>query len=498
MAIVRLQSLRADESRRRGYSKQRTQAGLPQIFQYFSIAFMSLADFTTPDSDGHRSWFRKLRRSLLFFILSIAVLAAGISDFRPTELEMAVAPYRYSIVAWELNHLSHKWARNLENLWSQDKELSREDRAALLKDFFEGGRRQQEMEARLARARLSKSTSKSTSSGAYGRTNGGPSGASAAEESSKGDQSGGGSDTIAELTRVLEQNRQSRQELLPKVEAIVEEELTGLLAEQGFATRWIGVFPPVDVVFSTPPTVLVLSPRDRIYRQGATLLRPGLEDSVKNELEQVALETEDLSAIVERTGGLSVYPSVVQDTAGLRYALEATAHEWVHHWLFFRPLGRNYRESPDMLTVNETAATIAGEELGNLLFTSLTGDPPPAAPTAIPATGRFDFTTEMRKTRRQTEEMLAAGDSDADILAAEAYMEERRRLFVAHGYNIRKINQAYFAFYGSYATGPGATSPIGEQLRELRRESDSLKEFLDTVAQFGNYQEYLEFVEALN
>ena len=422
---------------------------------------------------GHRSRFRTLRRSLLFLILSLTLLAAGISDFRPTELESAMAPHRYSIVAWELNHLSHKWSRNLKNLWSQDRELPREDRAALLKDFFELGRQQREMEARLANARLSMDTSSGTS---------------------------GNSDAVAQLTRSLDRDREllweQREELLPEVEAIVEEGLADLLTQEGFATRWVGswtwVFPPVDVVFGTPPTVLVLSPRDRIYRQGATLLRPGLDDEIKNELEQAALEKENLSAVVERTGGLSVYPSVVLDTAGLRYALEATAHEWVHHWLFFRPLGRNYRESPDMLTVNETAATIAGEELGDLLFRSLTGDGPPAEdPTAIPATGRFDFTTEMRETRRRTEEMLA----DDNIEGAEAYMEERRRLFVAQGYNIRKINQAYFAFYGSYATGPGATSPIGEQLRELRRESDSLNEFLDTVAQFGSYGEYLEFME---
>ena len=78
-------------------------------------------------------------------LLTILLLLAGNSDFRPTELEAAMAPYRYSIVAWELNHLSHKWARNLENLWSQDKELSQEDRAALLKNFFEWGRQQREL-----------------------------------------------------------------------------------------------------------------------------------------------------------------------------------------------------------------------------------------------------------------------------------------------------------------------------------------------------------------
>ena len=94
----------------------------------------------------------------------------------------------------------------------------------------------------------------------------------------------------------------------------------------------------------------------------------------------------------------------------------------------------------------------------------------------------------------EMEDLLA----DGEVEGAEAYMEERRRLFVAQGYNIRKINQAYFAFYGSYATGPGATSPIGEQLRQLREESDSLKDFLDTVAQFGSYGKYLDYVETLN
>ncbi|MYC30004.1 MAG: hypothetical protein F4X65_07945 [Chloroflexi bacterium] len=418
-------------------------------------------------------------------LLTILLLLAGNSDFRPTELEAAMAPYRYSIVAWELNHLSHKWARNLENLWSQDKELSQEDRAALLKNFFEWGRQQQELESSLAHARLS--------GGASGAPAGNESPGSGTDASPDG-QAGPQDmdlppDTFAQLTRALDRNRQRREELLPRVEAIVEEELTGLLAQQGFATRWIGVFPPVDVVFGTPPTVLVLSPRDRIYRQGATLLRPGLEDNVKNELEQAALETEDLSAIVERTGGLSVYPSVVLDTAGLSYALEATAHEWVHHWLFFRPLGRNYRESPELLTVNETAATIAGEALGDLVYEVLTGEQV-ARNGTVPTPGRFDFAREMRETRRRAEELLAAGD----IEGAEAYMEQRRRLFVAQGYNIRKINQAYFAFYGSYATRPGATSPVGQQLRELRSESDSLKEFLDTVAQFGSYKEYLEFI----
>ena len=208
-------------------------------------------------------------------------------------------------------------------------------------------------------------------------------------------------------------------------------------------------------------------------------MRPGLEDTVKADLEGLALELEDLSAVVAGTAGLSVYPSVVLDTAGLRYGLEVAAHEWVHHWLFFRPLGRNYRQSPEMLTLNETAATIAGEELGDLAYTALTGETVDR-PWIRATSSQFDFTAEMRKTRRRAEQLLAEGD----IEGAEQYMENRRRIFVGQGYNIRKINQAYFAFHGSYATGPGSVSPIGEQMQELRRSSGSLGEFLDTVAQF--------------
>ena len=428
---------------------------------------MISGELTIPKHDRYRGWTHGLRRCLQAFFITLALLAIGGGDYRPSQLDLAAAPHRYSILDWELTHFSHKWARELAALWPPRRDLSREDQLSLVTNFFEWGRLQRDMEARLLRARLDDRTL------ADGKAAGVP-------------------DVAAQLSRALDRNRERRQALLPEVEGIVENELSRLLAREGFTTRWIGVFPPVDVVFGTPPTILVLSPRDRIHRQDTTLLRPGLEDSVKEDLERLALETENLSAVVERTGGLSVYPSVVLDTAGLRFALEAAAHEWVHHWLFFRPLGRNYQKSPEMLTLNETAATIAGEELGDRTYTALTGEEV-TRPWVGQERGGFDFTSEMRETRRGAEELLASGD----IEGAEAYMEERRRIFVAEGYNIRKINQAYFAFYGSYATGAGSVSPIGEQVKELRRSSGSLKEFLETMAQFGSYEEYLEYWEAL-
>ena len=51
---------------------------------------------------------------------------------------------------------------------------------------------------------------------------------------------------------------------------------------------------------------------------------------------------------------------------------------------------------------------------------------------------------------------------------------------------IRKLNQAYFAFHGSYATGPAATDPIGGKLHLLRQRAGSLAAFVRTVARFDD------------
>ena len=145
-----------------------------------------------------------------------------------------------------------------------------------------------------------------------------------------------------------------------------------------------------------------------------------------------------------------------------------------------------------MTTLNETVATIAGEELGDMVFTALTGEEalqtPPSSP---PDPAAFDFRAEMQQTRIRAEELLAQGK----IEKAEAYMEERRQLFVANGFLIRKINQAFFAFHGTYATSAASISPIGDQVRELRERSASLGDFLRTAAQFGTYREFLDYLE---
>ena len=75
-------------------------------------------------------------------------------------------------------------------------------------------------------------------------------------------------------------------------------------------------------------------------------------------------------------------------------------------------------------------------------------------------------------------------------------MEERRRFMVDNGHFIRKINQAFFAFRGTYAANPASISPINDQLEQLRSRSDTLEEFLKTVAGFGSYQEFVGYLDA--
>jgi hypothetical protein len=87
----------------------------------------------------------------------------------------------------------------------------------------------------------------------------------------------------------------------------------------------------------------------------------------------------------------------------------------------------------------------------------------------------------MRKTRLQVDELLAAGKVDE----AEAYMEARRQFFWTHGYHLRKLNQAYFAFYGSYNDQPGGgasgSDPVGPAVRRLWARSPDLKSFIAAI-----------------
>jgi predicted mannosyl-3-phosphoglycerate phosphatase (HAD superfamily) len=73
-------------------------------------------------------------------------------------------------------------------------------------------------------------------------------------------------------------------------------------------------------------------------------------------------------------------------------------------------------------------------------------------------------------------------------------MEERRQFLEENGYFIRKINQAFFAFHGSYATGAGSVSPIGDQLEDVRDNLDSLEDFLKIVGEFNQVSDLADYL----
>ena len=270
----------------------------------------------------------------------------------------------------------------------------------------------------------------------------------------------------------------------PEVEAILERQVEAGLEDAGLTTAGT-VFPPLRFNFTAPPNYLVVSPRDRIELEASTHLEPDLDMAAIEDIEKEVAARFDRSTLVEGLGGLGAWPTLVLDQASLAWILETVAHEWVHNYMVFHALGQHMFDSPGMNTINETVASIVGEEVGQKLAHDLYDipypppPPPPGsqAPLPPPDPDRFDFNTEMRRTRLHVDELLAQGQIDE----AEQYMEQRRQEFVEAGYALRKLNQAFFAFHGSYATGAASSDPIGPKLQDLRKLTPDLATFLAVV-----------------
>jgi hypothetical protein len=270
----------------------------------------------------------------------------------------------------------------------------------------------------------------------------------------------------------------------PLAEAILEEQTASILMDEGFGV--LGrEFPPVGAHFTPLPLLLVVSPRDRIERIFSLNLRHGLDVARREAIEEQVAASNDVSSLVTGIGGLAAYPAMLLESSSLNWVADVSAHEWTHHYLTLRPLGWNYEASPEARTINETVAAIVGREAGRRMVARyypelLPPEPEPAPEEPEEEPPAFDFRVEMRETRIRVDELLA----QERIEEAETYMEERRQEFVAQGHFIRKLNQAYFAFYGAYADEPGAAGedPIGPAVQELRARSPDLRTFVARVA----------------
>ncbi len=285
-------------------------------------------------------------------------------------------------------------------------------------------------------------------------------------------------------------------QLAPFAEAVLEQQVSTALADLGLTSGGQPI-PPVSFHISPMPWHLVISPRDRIEQKASISLSPDLTVDRHAALEKAVDRAFNVSSLVVPVGGLGTYPTMIMRTTALDWLVETIAHEWVHNWLSLRPLGLKYTESAEVRTMNETAASIAGREIAQAVFAQyyphLLTEPgiQPIAhhPVSKPQDEEpFDFNREMHRTRVHVDELLAQGK----IEEAETYMEERRRVFWEHGYPIRKLNQAYFAFYGAYAdtpVGPAGEDPVGPAVRALRARSRSLADFLKTIAAMDSFQD---------
>lgn len=294
------------------------------------------------------------------------------------------------------------------------------------------------------------------------------------------------------------------------VESIIEEQVSSVLIDEGFGL--LGqVLPPVSMHFTEIPMLLIVSPRDQIaFEVDLNLVSLTIEQ--REALEQAIEETLDVSALIVPLGGISLYPSMVLETPSLARAYEVTAHEWSHHYLMFFPLGLEYSMRAETRIINETVATWFGRAVAEAVIARYYPDQP--APqyasffdeTDSASTGHtpdhdpdgpapFDYAAEMNETRVTVDFLLQQGK----IGAAETYMEYRRREFVRHGYLIRKLNQAYFAFYSGYqgSRGAGGTDPIGPAVEKLRDSSPNLSAFLRTARGITTRDELLNTAAAV-
>ncbi len=311
----------------------------------------------------------------------------------------------------------------------------------------------------------------------------------------------------ADLRATLDSLYRRQNALAPLAEAVIEDQVSTILAELGLTIGGQPI-PPVSYHVSPLPLALIISPRDKIQEEASISLLPDLTVDQQAALEERIDRALNVSSLVVPIGGLGAYPTMVMRTTSLPWLLETVAHEWIHNYLALRPLGMNYNTSPELRTMNETTASIAGKEIGELTLrrfyphlaalaspdeesVSLPYRKPDPHDIHLPP---FDFRAEMHETRVTVDKLLAEGK----IEEAEAYMEERRRVFWANGYPIRKLNQAYFAFYGAYADVPGGAAgedPVGPAVRALRAQSASLAEFIKRIAwmdSFADLQRALE------
>jgi len=396
--------------------------------------------------------------SMLSLVL-LGVSCAPGRDFN-ARLSSIVKPYNFSIAKWEFNTIFNEAKQAISG---RDKKIENEVNKAT--EYFSSTEQIKALKSEI-------------------------------EAISTGSKQGDLASLEAELNRL----QQQKIALEATVEKIIERQIKETLAEQSIfnpINKYIKLkvsFPPVNFKLDKPPHLLVISPRARIESMREIPLKQGIS---LEEMESIEAEADKLgvsSLVVELGGFGGAYPTFVTDEASLRFTIDTAAEEWLHQYLTFKPLGflylldligvsRNY----EIATMNETLASMVSKEIGSIVNEKYYAQQENNGSQTQTTTSGFDFNQEMRNIRRAVDKYLAQGE----IEQAEEFMEQKRQYLATKGYHIRKLNQAYFAFYGTYADRPTSISPIGPELKQLRGQSVSLKDFLETVAAMTSRQDLI-------
>lgn len=401
---------------------------------------------------------RRAARLLLFGGLIFGLTTASVPPEQALSVQVAevTRPHQFDFVNWETEAVANEIGRQLSQLWHGKDYTDQQD---VVRQFLEYEQQINDLERELRQLYATSETSPTEAT---------------------------------ELNDRLSSLHEERAAIITQVELILAQQVETILREEGFAIS-NQLLPPVTFRLIEPPTFLIISPREQIKRQQTLTLQPGLSVVDRATIEESLNGRGDVSSYVTNIGGLGSFPTMVISHDYLPYLIDIIIHEWTHNYLFTFPsnMAWSHQGHPRLQTINETTASLVGRELSRKVILRYypeweahlppldeTGQPRPAKPSP--------FHLAMRRIRQRVDQLLAAGN----IEEAETFMEAERLKLVEQGYLLRQLNQAYFAFHGSYALSPSSVDPTGRELRQLRANSPSLKAFLNRVGWLNSYEDY--------
>ena len=378
---------------------------------------------------------------IILLLIATFIITSNSDYSRKSYLEKATEKHNFSILFWEIQNLPDKWLHLAWELFPGNKPND-DDRLHLITEYL--------------------NTSNLLRNSAENLTN---------EEKNT-------------LDKYLDETR-------ARTEESIESIISNVLINEGLGITSHILIPPTDFKLDAPPNIVVTSPRDKISFSASKLISNQVTESEKKEIESIVESDGKTSALVDRLGGLGTYPAFVSDKGSLRNLLQTASHEWLHNYWILHPLGQNMWDSNQMIMFNETAANIAGDELGDMAFESIGGViENPTKITEMKEDSSY-FNKTLKETRLEVEYLLDKGN----VEKAEKLMNEATIKLQSKGYKIRKINQAYFAFHGNYADSPSATNPIGDELTEYRNYFGSVGEFIQSISKIKNYDQFLQMLD---